>query len=412
MKKSHAGYRNTVFGKPIGSKYSVLIPFGCLLVIMYASLWYFRSLILAPPPVTDGTTFTTTSSSFTNVIQPGHCQCMNSFNHCFRSSLCDQREDRIPSLTASSSSMYYTPPSSRRLRCAVVTLFSVRGDTTCREWCSHSTAFAQLLALYYSYLRTKPTLPLVVLYPPTTPPSVVQEIRKTMPLLVLKEIQPATNFDTVKQPLRPQVNKLNFLSLTEYDRTIWIDSDVLFVQSFDGLCDPHVETPAMVSEVDGTGIIPESAEHKVGRLNMFHTGLMVFDTHPDYAAILHRIVDRQEVHSYNKGDTGVLWNWVRYWYELPSHMMLFKWNQRGVEELPAMATRRRPHVIHYLGRKPHACGREGDCNELLAFDCAFLHKLWWCMYDLAQMEVARNESYIGGDKTCRTFVEKHLPRGA
>jgi glycogenin glucosyltransferase len=244
---------------------------------------------------------------------------------------------------------------------------------------------------------------MVVMFPSTTSDEVIERVTSKMSDIVPYKIPKETDFDLVPNPLRPQLNKLNFLSLPGYRRTVWLDSDVLITRNMDGLCDPSVESPAMLAEVFGTGMVPPDPEKKVGIQNLFHTGLMVYDTHPQYTPILHRIVAKTEVVSYNQGDTGVLWNWVRVYHELPSHLMLFKWQANDLKSLPKGPYA--PYTIHYLGKKPYACGRKEDCNDFMAFDSPFLHQLWWCMHDIAHRALVNQSLYVGD---CATYLAQHI----
>ncbi|KAL3617653.1 UDP-glucuronate:xylan alpha-glucuronosyltransferase 1 [Castilleja foliolosa] len=167
-------------------------------------------------------------------------------------------------------------------------------------------------------------------------------------------------------------SKFRLWQLTDYDKIIFIDSDLLILKNIDFLF--------RMPEISATG--------NDGPL--FNSGVMVIE--PSNCTF-HLLMDHvNEIESYNGGDQGYLNEIFTWWHRIPKHINFLKHFWVGDDEI----VRRKKtdlfgadppvlYVIHYLGSKPWMCFRDYDCNwnvdilQEFASDAA--HKRWWKVYD-------------------------------
>ncbi|CAN6458527.1 unnamed protein product [Victoria cruziana] len=166
-------------------------------------------------------------------------------------------------------------------------------------------------------------------------------------------------------------SKFRLWQLTDYDKIIFIDADLLILRNIDFL----FEMP----EITAIG----------NNMTLFNSGVMVIEpSNCTFQLLLDNIND---IVSYNGGDQGYLNEIFTWWHRMPKHMNFLKhfWSGDQVEkesktnlfaaEPPVL------YVLHYLGLKPWLCFRDYDCNwnndiyHEFASDVA--HWRWWKVHE-------------------------------
>ncbi|KAI8531482.1 hypothetical protein RHMOL_Rhmol11G0139600 [Rhododendron molle] len=167
-------------------------------------------------------------------------------------------------------------------------------------------------------------------------------------------------------------SKFRLWQLTDYDKIIFIDADLLILRNIDFL----FEMP----EISATG----------NNGSLFNSGVMVVEPSNCTFQLLMDHVD--EIESYNGGDQGYLNEIFTRWHRIPKHMNFLKHFWEGDEEekkerktLLFGADPPVLYVLHYLGLKPWLCFRDYDCNWnvdiLQEFASDVAHKKWWKVHD-------------------------------
>ncbi|XP_021898645.1 putative UDP-glucuronate:xylan alpha-glucuronosyltransferase 3 [Carica papaya] len=167
-------------------------------------------------------------------------------------------------------------------------------------------------------------------------------------------------------------SKFRLWQLTEYDKIIFIDADLLILRNIDLL----FEMP----EITATG----------NNATMFNSGVMVVEpSNCTFQLLMDHI---NEIESYNGGDQGYLNEVFTWWHRIPKRMNFLKHFWEGDEEEkkemkielfgadpPVL------YVLHYLGNKPWLCFRDYDCNWnvdiLQEFASDVAHRRWWKVHD-------------------------------
>lgn len=175
-------------------------------------------------------------------------------------------------------------------------------------------------------------------------------------------------------------SKFRLWQLTDYDKIIFIDADLLILRNIDFL----FEMP----EITATG----------NNATLFNSGVMVVEpSNCTFQLLMDHI---NEIVSYNGGDQGYLNEIFTWWHRIPKHMNFLKHFWEGDEpEKKEMKTRlfgAEPpilYVLHYLGLKPWLCFRDYDCNwneDLLhEFASDVAHSRWWKVHDAMPEELQR-----------------------
>ncbi|KAL9450509.1 hypothetical protein AB3S75_012276 [Citrus x aurantiifolia] len=158
-------------------------------------------------------------------------------------------------------------------------------------------------------------------------------------------------------------SKLRVWQLIEYDKIIFIDSDLLVLKNIDEFF--------FYPELSAAG------NDKV----LFNSGVMVIE--PSLCKFEDMMLKSFKVSSYNGGDQGFLNEVFTWWHRLPkriNHLKVFS-KQDDKEHQVGDGL----YAIHYLGLKPWMCYKDYDCNwdmvsrHIFASDSA--HKKWWQVYD-------------------------------
>ncbi|KAK9713282.1 hypothetical protein RND81_06G016800 [Saponaria officinalis] len=167
-------------------------------------------------------------------------------------------------------------------------------------------------------------------------------------------------------------SKFRLWQLTDYDKIIFIDADLLILRNIDFLF--------RMPEISATG----------NNATLFNSGVMVIEpSNCTFNLLMNHI---NEIESYNGGDQGYLNEIFTWWHRIPRHMNFLKHFWVGdEEEKKQMKTRlfgSDPpvlYVLHYLGIKPWLCHKDYDCNWntdfLQEFASDVAHARWWKVHD-------------------------------
>ncbi|RRT47178.1 hypothetical protein B296_00036720 [Ensete ventricosum] len=167
-------------------------------------------------------------------------------------------------------------------------------------------------------------------------------------------------------------SKFRLWQLTEYDKVIFIDADLLILRNIDFLFG--------MPEISATG----------NNATIFNSGVMVVEPcNCTFQLLMDHI---NEITSYNGGDQGYLNEIFTWWHRIPRQMNFLKHFWEGdTEEVKAKKTKLFKadtpglYVLHYLGLKPWLCFRDFDCNwnSILyrSFASDEAHATWWRVHD-------------------------------
>ncbi|KAB2082631.1 hypothetical protein ES319_A05G210900v1 [Gossypium barbadense] len=166
-------------------------------------------------------------------------------------------------------------------------------------------------------------------------------------------------------------SKFRLWQITDYDKVIFIDADILVLKNIDLL----FHFPQMTATGNDIWI--------------FNSGIMVIE--PSNCTFKLLMNKRKEIFSYNGGDQGFLNEVFVWWHRLPRRVNFLKnfWAnstvETGLKSQLFAADPPKVYSIHYLGLKPWHCYRDYDCNwdigdqRVYASDVA--HQRWWKFYD-------------------------------
>ncbi|KAI9165291.1 hypothetical protein LWI28_011125 [Acer negundo] len=167
-------------------------------------------------------------------------------------------------------------------------------------------------------------------------------------------------------------SKFRLWQLTDYDKIIFIDADLLILRNIDFLFG--------MPEISATG----------NNGTLFNSGVMVIEpSNCTFQLLMDHI---NEIESYNGGDQGYLNEIFTWWHRIPRHMNFLKhfWigDEEEVKQRKTQLFGADPpilYVLHYLGLKPWLCYRDYDCNWnvdiLQEFASDVAHANWWNVHD-------------------------------
>ncbi|XP_062227499.1 UDP-glucuronate:xylan alpha-glucuronosyltransferase 1-like [Phragmites australis] len=167
-------------------------------------------------------------------------------------------------------------------------------------------------------------------------------------------------------------SKFRLWQLTDYDRVVFLDADLLVLRNMDFLFEE--EAAAELSATANSGA-------------RFNSGVMVLEPcNCTFELLMSGIHD---IDSYNGGDQGYLNEVFTWWHRLPRRANLLKyvWDEgdRAAQARLLSAEPAEVYAVHYLGRKPWLCYRDYDCNwnvpALRRFASDEAHARWWAMHD-------------------------------
>jgi alpha-N-acetylglucosamine transferase len=178
-------------------------------------------------------------------------------------------------------------------------------------------------------------------------------------------------------------SKFRLWQLTQYDKVIFIDADLLVLQNMDFLFD--------MPELSATG----------NDQSYFNSGVMVIE--PSNCTFNYLMDNINNLESYNGGDQGYLNEIFPTWYRISSRLNYLKhfwtngekerdeWERDMKNRLFSAVDPPLLHVIHYLGTKPWLCYRDYDCNWLSAKTHKYAsdpaHARWWEVHDSMQTKL-------------------------
>jgi glycogenin glucosyltransferase len=180
-------------------------------------------------------------------------------------------------------------------------------------------------------------------------------------------------------------SKLRLWQLTDYDKVVFIDADLIVLKNID----KFFAYPQLSA----------APNDKV----LFNSGIMVIE--PSTCLFEDMMSKRNKLLSYNGGDQGFLNEAFTWWHRLPTrlnYLKIFK-NQGN----PDHEMQKGPYTIHFLGLKPWACYKDYDCNwdmvdrHIFASDSA--HKRWWQVYDAMPKKL---QQYCGLTKHMDARIRK------
>ncbi|KAK6152251.1 hypothetical protein DH2020_014886 [Rehmannia glutinosa] len=164
-------------------------------------------------------------------------------------------------------------------------------------------------------------------------------------------------------------SKLRIWQLIEYDKVMFIDSDLIATRNLDEFF-----------------VYPQISAAGNDR-HIFNSGLMLVE--PSTCTFETLMRKRLVVESYNGGDQGFLNEMFPWWHRLPAklnHLKFFGSVHDYVHRI-----RDDMYTVHYLGLKPWMCYKDYDCNwdkvegQQFASDSA--HEKWWHVYDKMPMKL-------------------------
>ncbi|KAL1540429.1 UDP-glucuronate:xylan alpha-glucuronosyltransferase 2-like isoform X1 [Salvia divinorum] len=170
-----------------------------------------------------------------------------------------------------------------------------------------------------------------------------------------------------------------YVTLTDYDKVIFIDADIILLRNIDVL----FHFPQM----SATG----------NDAHIFNSGIMVIEpSNCTFRLLMRR---RKEITSYNGGDQGFLNEVFVWWHRLPRRINFLK-NFPSNSSVEAAVKNQlfgsdppKLYSIHYLGLKPWLCYKDYDCNwdvadqHVYASDHA--HRRWWKVHDAMSGDLQR-----------------------
>ncbi|XP_020104236.1 UDP-glucuronate:xylan alpha-glucuronosyltransferase 2-like [Ananas comosus] len=166
-------------------------------------------------------------------------------------------------------------------------------------------------------------------------------------------------------------SKFRLWQLTEYDKIVFVDTDILILRSLD-----HLFRLPQISAVHDSGVL-------------FNSGVMVIE--PSNCTFNALVAHRDDIISYNGGDQGFLNEMFAWWHRLPKRLNHFKMAWKNATEerewMGRLFAAETPelHGIHYFGVKPWRCYRDYDCNwdveRLRMYASDEFHRAWWQRYD-------------------------------
>ncbi|MBA0769079.1 hypothetical protein Gotri_017846 [Gossypium trilobum] len=173
-------------------------------------------------------------------------------------------------------------------------------------------------------------------------------------------------------------SKFRLWQLTDYDKIIFIDADLLILRNIDFLF--------AMPEISATG----------NNGTLFNSGVMVIEPSNFTFQLIMEHIDVFE--SYNGGDQGYLNEIFTWWHRIPRHMNFLKHFWIGDEEEVKQKKTRlfgsEPpilYVLHYLGIKPWLCFKDYDCNWnvdiMVEFASDVAHERWWKVHDAMPEEL-------------------------
>lgn len=159
-------------------------------------------------------------------------------------------------------------------------------------------------------------------------------------------------------------SKLRIWELIDYDKVIFLDSDLLVLKNLD----QFFFYPQITAV--------ENCRH------LFNSGVLLIE--PSKCTFETLMKKTLSIVSYNGGDQGFLNEVFRWWHRWPATVNFLK-DFYNVTIGPKHYYPENTHALHYLGVKPWMCYKDYDCNwdieEYQRFASDSAHKRWWKIYE-------------------------------
>lgn len=240
------------------------------------------------------------------------------------------------------------------------------------------------IALAQSIIQNNSTNDLVLLHDSSLSQKSLQGLRdagwKT------KQIQPIRSPFARKNSYNEwNYSKLRLWQLTDYDKVIFIDADLIILKNID----KFFAYPQLSA----------APNDKV----LFNSGIMVIE--PSACLFEDMMSKSRRLMSYNGGDQGFLNEVFTWWHRLPVKLNYLKIFKR--QDNPKHEMEKGTYTIHFLGLKPWACYKDYDCNWDMAnrhiFASDSVHKRWWKVYDAMPKKL---QPYCGLTKQMDARIKK------
>ncbi|KAM7478032.1 hypothetical protein LguiA_026245 [Lonicera macranthoides] len=164
-------------------------------------------------------------------------------------------------------------------------------------------------------------------------------------------------------------SKLRIWQLTEYEKIIFIDADLIVLRKMDHFF--------IYPQLSATG----------NDKYLFNSGVMLVE--PSTCTFKTLMEKRFTLGSYNGGDQGFLnevFTWWHRWHSSLNHLKVFVTDENPDHIMPEGI-----YTIHYLGLKPWMCYEDYDCNwDMLdhhPFASDDAHRMWWKVYNSMDKEL-------------------------
>ncbi|KAL5701893.1 hypothetical protein ACHQM5_027177 [Ranunculus cassubicifolius] len=239
------------------------------------------------------------------------------------------------------------------------------------------------IVLAQSIIQTSSTKDLVLL----ADQSITKKSREALSAAgwKVKEIKRIRSPNAVKSAYNEwNYSKLRIWQLTEYDKIIFIDSDLVILKNIDNFF-----LFPQLSAVGNDGVL-------------FNSGIMLIE--PSNCVFEMLMKKRYSLVSYNGGDQGFLNEVFTWWHRWPRRLNFLKVfeGMKDEHKVPDSV-----FAIHYLGLKPWMCYRDYDCNwDLLdhqAYASDSAHRKWWRVYDVMSEKL---QPFCGLTKSVDTRLKK------
>ncbi|KAJ3674063.1 hypothetical protein LUZ60_006055 [Juncus effusus] len=166
-------------------------------------------------------------------------------------------------------------------------------------------------------------------------------------------------------------SKLRIFQVTDYDKIVFIDADVIVLRNLDILFNfPSISVRGNHAE-------------------LFNSGIMVVE--PSNCTFENMMNFINIIEPYDGSDQGFLNEFFFWWHRLPARIDFMKMTVSNTTKEKLMldslytADPAQLYAIHYLGIKPWLCYRDYDCNWDVEWTRKFAndegHWRWWRVYD-------------------------------
>ncbi|XP_065851721.1 putative UDP-glucuronate:xylan alpha-glucuronosyltransferase 4 [Euphorbia lathyris] len=218
------------------------------------------------------------------------------------------------------------------------------------------------IALAQSIIQTNSTKDLILLHDSSISPKSLRGLRSAgwKTTLIEPIRSPFARKDSYNEW---NYSKLRIWQLKQYDKLIFIDSDIVVLRNLDSF----FHYPQLSA----------SGNDKV----LFNSGIMVIE--PSECKFNDLMSKITKLKSYNGGDQGFLNEVFTWWHRLPSKLNYLKVFRRGDDRNREISEN--VYAIHLLGLKPWMCYKDYDCNwdmvDRHEFASDSAHMKWWKVFD-------------------------------